>query len=282
MRHSSSPKPLPIPAAGERHDWRTIKTLLPYLWTWKWRVIIALSCLILAKVANVAVPLVFKNLIDTLSIPREQLWLAVPLGLLGAYGLLRFSSALFQEMRELVFARVTQRAVRTIALQVFEHLHAMSLRFHLERQTGGLTRDIERGTRSIGSLISYSLYSILPTLIEVLLVLGVLVVRYDVVFALVTVGTLTAYVSYTILVSNRRVAQRRLVNELDSAANARAIDSLLNFETVKYFNNEAWEKARYDKQMLKWEAAQVDSQISLAWLNLGQAGIIAVGVTLMM
>jgi ATP-binding cassette subfamily B protein len=282
MRHSSSPKPLPIPAAGERHDWRTIKTLLPYLWTWKWRVIIALSCLILAKVANVAVPLVFKNLIDTLSIPREQLWLAVPLGLLGAYGLLRFSSALFQEMRELVFARVTQRAVRTIALQVFEHLHAMSLRFHLERQTGGLTRDIERGTRSIGSLISYSLYSILPTLIEVLLVLGVLVVRYDVVFALITVGTLTAYVSYTILISNRRVAQRRLVNELDSAANARAIDSLLNFETVKYFNNEAWEKARYDKQMLKWEAAQVDSQISLAWLNLGQAGIIAVGVTLMM
>jgi len=282
MRHSSSPKPLPIPATGERHDWRTIKTLLPYLWTWKWRVIIALSCLILAKVANVAVPLVFKNLIDTLSIPREQLWLAVPLGLLGAYGLLRFSSAMFQEMRELVFARVTQRAVRTIALQVFEHLHAMSLRFHLERQTGGLTRDIERGTRSIGSLISYSLYSILPTLIEVLLVLGVLVVRYDVVFALITVGTLTAYVSYTILVSNRRVAQRRLVNELDSAANARAIDSLLNFETVKYFNNEAWEKARYDKQMLKWEAAQVDSQISLAWLNLGQAGIIAVGVTLMM
>ena len=282
MRHSSSPKPLPIPATGERHDWRTIKTLLPYLWTWKWRVIIALSCLILAKVANVAVPLVFKNLIDTLSIPREQLWLAVPLGLLGAYGLLRFSSALFQEMRELVFARVTQRAVRTIALQVFEHLHAMSLRFHLERQTGGLTRDIERGTRSIGSLISYSLYSILPTLIEVLLVLGVLVVRYDVVFALITVGTLTAYVSYTILISNRRVAQRRLVNELDSAANARAIDSLLNFETVKYFNNEAWEKARYDKQMLKWEAAQVDSQISLAWLNLGQAGIIAVGVTLMM
>ncbi|HTH39193.1 MAG TPA: ABC transporter ATP-binding protein/permease, partial [Rhodocyclaceae bacterium] len=172
--------------------------------------------------------------------------------------------------------------VRTIALQVFEHLHAMSLRFHLERQTGGLTRDIERGTRSIGSLISYSLYSILPTLIEVLLVLGVLVVRYDVVFALITVGTLTAYVSYTILISNRRVAQRRLVNELDSAANARAIDSLLNFETVKYFNNEAWEKARYDKQMLKWEAAQVDSQISLAWLNLGQAGIIAVGVTLMM
>ncbi|HEY3431790.1 MAG TPA: ABC transporter ATP-binding protein/permease [Rhodocyclaceae bacterium] len=282
MRHSSPALPLPAQSSAQRHDWQTIKTLLPYLWTWKWRVIIALSCLICAKVANVAVPLVFKNLIDTLSIPKEQMWLAVPLGLLGAYGLLRFSSAMFQELRELVFARVTQRAVRTIALQVFEHLHAMSLRFHLERQTGGLTRDIERGTRSIGSLISYSLYSILPTIIEVLLVLGVLVVRYDLVFALITVGTLTAYITYTIVVSNRRVTQRRLVNELDSAANARAIDSLLNFETVKYFNNEAWEKARYDKQMLKWESAQVDSQLSLAWLNLGQAGIIAVGVTLMM
>ena len=282
MRHRTPAIPLPTTMPGQRHDWQTIKTLLPYLWAWKWRVIIALSCLICAKVANVAVPLVFKELIDTLSIPEAQQWLVVPLGLLAAYGLLRFSSALFQEMRELVFARVTQRAVRTIALQVFEHLHNMSLRFHLARQTGGLTRDIERGTRSIGSLISYSLYSILPTLIEVLLVLGVLVVRYDLIFALITVGTLTAYIAYTIIVSNRRVAQRRLVNELDSAANARAIDSLLNFETVKYFNNEAWEKARYDKQMLKWETAQIDSQISLAWLNLGQAGIIALGVTLMM
>ncbi|GAB2180086.1 ABC transporter ATP-binding protein/permease [Denitratisoma sp. agr-D3] len=282
MRHSSPALPLPAQHHGERHDWQTIRTLLPYLWAWKWRVIIALSCLICAKVANVAVPLVFKNLIDTLSIPKEQQWLAVPLGLLGAYGLLRFSAAMFQELRELVFARVTQRAVRTIALQVFEHLHGMSLRFHLERQTGGLTRDIERGTRSIGSLISYSLYSILPTIIEVLMVLVVLIVRYDVVFALITVGTLGTYIAYTIIVSNRRVAQRRLVNELDSAANARAIDSLLNFETVKYFNNEDWEKARYDKQMKKWETAQIDSQLSLAWLNLGQAAIIAVGVSLMM
>jgi len=282
MRHGSASLPLPGPLPGKRNDWQTIKTLLPYLWAWKWRVIIALSCLICAKVANVAVPLVFKNLIDTLSIPKEQIWLAVPIGLLGAYGLLRFSSALFQEFRELVFARVTQRAVRNIALQVFEHLHNMSLRFHLERQTGGLTRDIERGTRSIGSLISYSLYSILPTLIEVLLVLTVLVLRYDLVFALITVVTLGAYIAYTIVVSNRRVAQRRLVNEMDSAASARAIDSLLNFETVKYFNNEDWEKARYDQQMKKWETAQVDSQLSLAWLNMGQAAIIAVGVTLMM
>ncbi|MGE5530677.1 MAG: ABCB family ABC transporter ATP-binding protein/permease, partial [Bacteroidota bacterium] len=259
-----------------------IKTLLPYLWAWKWRVIVALSCLVAAKVANVAVPLVFKDLIDTLSIPKEQVWLAVPVGLLGAYGLLRFSNSLFTELRELVFVRVTQRAVRNIALQVFEHLHNMSLRFHLERQTGGLTRDIERGTRSISSLISYSLYSILPTIIEVLMVLGILAVRYDAVFAVITAGTLTAYITFTILVSNRRVAQRRLVNELDSAANARAIDSLLNYETVKYFNNEQWEKTRYDKQMTQWESAQVKSQMSLAWLNMGQAGIIAVGVTLMM
>ncbi|HEY6897754.1 MAG TPA: ABC transporter ATP-binding protein/permease [Rhodocyclaceae bacterium] len=276
------PGPLPIPNAGERHDWQTIKTLFPYLWTWKWRVLIALSCLIAAKVANVAVPLVFKELIDLLSIPKSQTWLAVPIGLLAAYGLLRFSNSLFTEFREIVFARVTQRAVRTIALQVFDHLHGMSLRFHLERQTGGLTRDIERGTRSIGSLISYSLYSILPTLVEVLLVIGVLLVRYEAAFALITAVTLAVYITYTIVVTNWRTALRRQVNELDSAANARAIDSLLNYETVKYFNNEAWERARYDHQMLKWESAQIRSQVSLAYLNLGQAAIIAVGVTLMM
>ena len=233
-------------------------------------------------IANVAVPLVFKDLIDTLSIPREQLWLAVPVGLLAAYGLLRFSNSLFTELRELVFARVTQRAVRTIALQVFEHLHALSLRFHLERQTGGLTRDIERGTRSISSLISYSLYSILPTLIEVMLVMGVLVVRYEPSFALITALTLAVYITFTIVVTNWRTALRRQVNELDSAANSRAIDSLLNYETVKYFNNEPWEKQRYDVQLQKWESAQIRSQISLSYLNLGQAAIIAVGVTLMM
>ena len=251
MRHATAPLPLPAAQPQDRHDWNTIKTLIPYLWTWKWRVIIALSCLILAKVANVAVPLVFKHLIDALSIPHEQMWLAVPVGLLAAYGLLRFSNSLFTEFRELVFARVTQRAVRTIALQVFEHLHGLSLRFHLNRQTGGLTRDIERGTRSINSLISYSLYSILPTIIEVLMVLGILLVRYDKVFALITFCALTAYILFTVLVSNRRMAQRRAVNELDSVANSRAIDSLLNYETVKYFNNEQWEKRRYDVQLQK-------------------------------
>ena len=277
---------LPGPIPDTRHDWQTIKTLLPYLWAWKGRVVFALCCLLLAKLTNVAVPLVFKDIIDTFTLPGasklEQAVLLVPLGLLAAYGALRFSTALFTELREIFFARVTQRAVRTITLQVFEHLHALSLRFHLDRQTGGLTRDIERGTRSIGSLISYTLYSILPTLVEIALVLGILAFRYDRDFTLITVSTLTIYVIFTILVTNWRTVLRREVNELDSAANVRAVDSLINFETVKYFNNERWEHDRYDEQMQKWEAAQVRSQISLSWLNLGQSLIIASGVSLMM
>ena len=277
---------LPGPIPDSRHDWETIKTLLPYLWAWKGRVVFALACLLLAKLTNVAVPLVFKDIIDTFAPPAgnrmQQTMLLVPLGLLAAYGALRFSTALFTELREIFFARVTQRAVRTITLQVFEHLHALSLRFHLDRQTGGLTRDIERGTRSIGSLISYTLYSILPTLVEITLVLGILAVRYDRDFTLITVSTLTIYVVFTIIVTNWRTQLRREVNELDSAANVRAVDSLINFETVKYFNNERWEHDRYDEQMQKWEAAQVRSQISLSWLNLGQSLIIAAGVSLMM
>ena len=236
----------------------------------------------MAKVTNVAVPLVFKNIIDTLTVPQEQALLLVPIGLLAAYGALRFSTSMFTELREILFAKVTQRAVRTIALQVFEHLHALSLRFHLERQTGGLTRDIERGTRSINSLISYTLYSILPTLVEIALVLGILAQRYDISFTLITLGTLTLYVTYTVLITNWRTHLRRTVNELDSAANVRAIDSLINYETVKYFSNEAWEKARYDEQMQKWEVAQIKNQYSLSYLNLGQSIIIAAGVSLMM
>ncbi len=283
MRRSSSTDIVPgNTPPKQRHDWQTVKQLLPYLWEWKARVIFALACLIGAKLANVAVPLVFKDLIDALSIPRQQAMMLVPLGLLAAYGTLRFSSSVFTELREIVFARVTQRAVRAIALKVFEHLHALSLRFHLERQTGGLTRDIERGTRAISSLISYSIYSILPTIIEVTLVMGILIARYPGRFALITASTLLAYVVFTISVSNWRTALRRQVNELDSAANVSAIDSLINYETVKYFNNETWEKDRYDLQLAKWEKAQVRSQISLSYLNLGQAAIIASGVSLMM
>jgi ATP-binding cassette subfamily B protein len=273
---------LPAPDNAERRDWDTVRMLLPYLWTWKWRVILALSFLLSAKLANVAVPLVFKEIIDAFTLPREQVLLLVPLGLLGAYGALRFSTSLFTELREIVFAKVTQRAQRTIALQVFGHLHALSLRFHLERQTGGLTRDIERGTRAVGSLISYTIYSIGPTLVEIALVLGILVTRYDRSFALITGVTLVCYVAYTVIVTNWRTRIRREANELDSAANIRAIDSLLNYETVKYFNNERWEAERYDQHMVKWEAAMVKSQVSLSWLNLGQAGIIATAVSLMM
>ncbi|MDP2171984.1 MAG: ABC transporter ATP-binding protein/permease [Rhodocyclaceae bacterium] len=274
---------LPAPPATQRHDWQTVRTLLPYLLQWRGRILLALACLLAAKLANVAVPLIFKDIIDGFAPDGgAQAMLLVPLGLIAAYGVLRFSVSLFTELRELLFTRITQQAVRSIALQVFEHLHQLSLRFHLERQTGGLTRDIERGTRAIGSLISYTIYSILPTLVEVALVLGILASRYESSFVIIASSTLVVYVAYTITLSNWRVQIRREVNELDSAANIRAIDSLLNYETVKYFNNESWEKERYDQQMQKWAAAQIKSQFSLSYLNLGQAAIIAVGVALMM
>jgi ATP-binding cassette, subfamily B, heavy metal transporter len=245
-------------------------------------VLIALACLIAAKGANVAVPIVFKGIIDALTITREQAFIVVPAALLLAYGVLRFSNSLLTELREIVFARVTQQAVRRISLQVFRHLHALSLRFHLERQTGGLTRDIERGTRSINSLISYTLYSILPTLVEIGLVIGILLLQYDAVFAIVTAVTLVLYIVFTVVVTNWRTALRRHANELDSAANARAIDSLLNFETVKYFNNEEYEARRYDEQIDHWTRAQLKNQYSLSFLNMGQAAIVATGVTIMM
>lgn len=256
--------------------------LLPYLLAWKWRVAFALACLIAAKLASVAVPLVFKDIIDSFTLPKSREPLLVPIGLLAIYAGLRFSTTLFAELREIIFARVTQRAQRVIALQVFEHLHSLSLRFHLERQTGGLTRDIERGTRAVGSLISYTIYSILPTLVEIVLVLGILMVRYDWTFTVITFLTLTIYVIFTIRMTNWRTKIRREANELDSTANIRAIDSLLNYETVKYFNNERWELDRYDEQMLKWEGAQIRTQVSLSYLNLGQAALIAIGVGLMM
>ncbi|WP_026225006.1 ABCB family ABC transporter ATP-binding protein/permease [Methyloversatilis thermotolerans] len=290
MRRSSA---LPAPASREpgvpRRDLETLRNLIPYLWAYRGRVLIALSCLVLAKASNVAVPLIFKQIIDALTpaaaVGRDLLQsapLLVPLGLLGAYGALRFSTSMLTELREIVFSRVTQQAVRRISLQVFRHLHGLSLRFHLERQTGGLTRDIERGTRAIGSLISYTLYSILPTLVEISLVLGILATRYEASFALITFVTLALYISFTVTVTNWRTRIRREANELDSAANTRAIDSLLNYETVKYFNNEDFEARRYDEQLQRWQRAQERSQVSLSWLNIGQAAIIATGVTLMM
>ncbi|MBT0963515.1 ABCB family ABC transporter ATP-binding protein/permease [Denitromonas iodatirespirans] len=279
-RHSQGA--LPAPATGERHDLKTIKTLIPYLWSYKGRVFFALACLLGAKVANVGVPIVFKHMVDAMTITPQQALIVVPAALVVAYGVLRFMTSMLTELRELIFARVTQQAVRNISLQVFRHLHALSLRFHLERQTGGLTRDIERGTRSIGSLISYTLYSILPTLVEVGLVIGILYVNYDAIFSIITAIALTLYIVFTVKITNWRTALRRKANELDSAANARAIDSLLNFETVKYFNNEEFEARRYDEQLHQWADAQIKNQLSLSGLNIGQAAIIAVAVTTML
>lgn len=279
MRRATAMPKLPTgQPLGETHAWQTLCALFPYLWQYRLRVTAALACLIAAKLANVGVPLVFKEMIDGLSGDV----LALPVMLLMLYGALRFSNSLFTELREILFARVTQRAIRQVALEVFRHLHALSLRFHLERQTGGISRDVERGTRSISSLISYTLYSILPTLIEIVLVLGILYVQYDIGFVLITAISLLAYVIFTVKVSNWRIAIRRNVNECDSAANTRAVDSLLNYETVKYFNNEAWEARRYDEQLLKLEDASTRSQTTLAFLNLGQQAIIALGVTAMM
>jgi ATP-binding cassette subfamily B protein len=265
-------------ARTRRGDWQTIGTLLPYLWRFKVRVVAALVCLIIAKVANVGVPLLLKNIVDSLD--RTTALLTVPLALLVGYGLLRLSTTLFTELREILFARVTQRAVRTIALEVFRHLHALSLRFHLSRQTGGLTRDVERGQRGISTLISYALFSILPTLVEIALVSVILVARYDWTFITIVGVALTVYIAFTVGVTEWRTQYRRQMNELDSRANTRAIDSLLNYETVKYFNNEEWEARRYDESMQKWERAAVKSQTSLSWLNIGQSAIIAVAVTL--
>ncbi len=279
-RASALPKPPVGQPLAETHTWLTLRTLFPYLWRYRVRVVAALACLIFAKLANVGVPLVFKQMIDGLSGPQQAL--ALPALLLLLYGALRFSTALFQELREILFARVTQRAVRAVSLEVFRHLHALSLRFHLERQTGGISRDIERGSRSISSLISYTLYSILPTLVEIGLVLGILFVQYDAGFVGIVAASLLAYIVFTIKVSNWRIDIRRAVNENDSAANTRAIDSLLNYETVKYFNNEEWEARRYDEQLQKWEEAATRSQKTLAFLNLGQQAIIALGVTAMM
>ena len=279
-RNTSDYRSMETQLKADSRVWQTLNSLAPYLWQYKWRVLLALSCLISAKLANVAVPIVFKAMIDRLTMPQAAIGL--PILLLALYGALRFSNSLFTELREIVFARVTQRAVRRIALEVFRHLHALSLRFHLERQTGGVSRDIERGSRSISSLISYTLYSILPTLVEISLVLGILFVKYDIGFVVITLFSLTAYIVFTVNVSNWRIGLRRQLNSADSAANTRAIDSLLNYETVKYFNNEEFEARRYDEHMRQWEEAATKSQISLSWLNLGQQIIIALGVTAMM
>ena len=272
---------VPVPP---RSDWATLKRLFPYLWEYKWRALAALTFMLGAKLANVGVPLLLKDLVDSLSLkPGDvQAVLVVPLALLVAYGLLRLSTTLFTELRELVFAKATEGAARRISLEVFRHLHALSLRFHLEQQTGGMTRDIERGTRGVHSLISYSLYSIIPTLIEVTLVLSLLAVKFDVWFAGITLIALVFYITFTVLVTNWRTQFRKTMNELDSLASSRAIDSLLNYETVKYFNNEEFEARRYDENLVRYRAAAITSQRTLSMLNAGQQLIIAFGLVAML
>jgi len=283
MRRNSAPLPLDT-KAGPRNDWATLKTLFPYLWVYKWRVLAAMAALVGAKVANIGVPLVLKRIIDQLAIDpaHPHSLLVLPLGLLVGYGLLRLSMTVFTEVREFLFARVTQRAVRTIALRVFRHLHALSLRFHLNRQTGGMTRDIERGTRGVNTLISYSLFNILPTLVEITLVLVYLVFNYDIWFSIITAVALVSYITFTVVVTEWRTHFRRTMNDLESKASTKAIDSLLNYETVKYFGNEDYEAKRYDEGLKNYENAGVRSQTSLSFLNTGQSLIIATAVTLIL
>jgi ATP-binding cassette subfamily B protein len=290
MRPHGETAPLPSPnaafaaPAAPRGDWRTLSRLFPYLWQYKWRVGFALLFMVGAKLANVGVPLLLKQLVDTMNVPLGdgRALLVVPVSLLLTYGALRLSTSAFTELRELVFAKATQGAARAIALQTFEHLHALSLRFHLARQTGGMTRDIERGVRGIESLISYSLYSIVPTLIEVALVLSILAVKFDAMFAWITLGALSFYIFFTVRITEWRTQFRRQANEFDSAAHTKAVDSLLNYETVKYFGNEAFEAQRYDQSLEKLRRSRLKAQTSLSLLNTGQQLIIATALVAML
>jgi ATP-binding cassette, subfamily B, heavy metal transporter len=273
-----------LPAQGaappRRREWRVVPMLLPYLWEYRWRVLTALACLVTAKLANVGVPLVLKEVVDGLD-PAHAV-VAVPFALLLAYGALRLSTTLFAELRDVVFVRVAQRAIRRLALTVFRHLHSLSLRFHLERQIGGVSRDIERGTNGVSTVLSYMLFSIVPVVLEFALVAVVLFSHFDWRFVAVTFAAVAVYLAYTFAVSEWRIGIRRQANELDSRANTRAVDSLLNYETVKYFNNEEYEARRYDENLRSYESAAVKTESSLGLLNIGQSLIIAVAVTLLM
>jgi len=277
MHGSSYSEPSGRPSA----DWHTIRSLLPYLWEFRGRVLLAMTCLVLAKVANVGVPLLLKEIVDALDAGRQTV-LVLPLILLLGYGALRLASSLFGELRDAVFAKVTQRAIRRLALKIFRHLHSLALRFHLERQTGGLSRDIERGTRGINFLLTFMLFNIVPTLLEIGMVAAILLAKYSAWYAIVTFTILLIYIAFTLIITEWRLSIVRAKNEMDSKANTRAIDSLLNYETVKYFGNEEYEARRYDEHMIVWERAAVKNQTSLAALNFGQSAIIALGVTVLM
>ncbi|HEY0721149.1 MAG TPA: ABC transporter ATP-binding protein/permease [Gammaproteobacteria bacterium] len=269
------------PASAKRNDWQTIRSLFPYLWNYRGRAGLALAFLVLSKLAIVAVPLALKELVDYLDNPQQRA-LALPIVLLLGYGALRLAGAAFNELRDVVFAKVRHGTARELSLKALEHLHRLSLRYHLERKTGALSRDMERGTRSASSLLNYMLFSILPTLVELGLVAGILLTKYDVWFTVITVVTVVVYIVLTFLITNWRMKYRQLMNTKDSEANSQAIDSLLNYETVKYFNNEQFEQQRYGKTLAEWQDAAVKSQTSMSGLNITQGSIIAVGVTLVM
>jgi len=271
-----------MPASGRR-DWQTLSALAPYLWDYRWRLGGALSLLAVAKLANIGVPIALKEIVDRLDTSGDAVaLLTVPLALLVAYGLLRFSTILFQELRNAVFAKAAQQSTRRITLKVFRHLHDLSLRFHLDRQTGGLSRDLERGSRSITQLLNYMIFSILPTVFEIAVVCGILLFKFDPWFAIITLVTVVVYFIYTYKVTEWRIKFRVEMNQADSTANAAAVDSLINYETVKYFGNERWEAERYDDNLRTWETASIRNLVSLAYLNIGQGVIIGAGLTLLM
>lgn len=280
MHHSSPQSSDTTSAALPRSDWQTLRTLFPYLWRYKARVVLALACLVLAKVATVWIPLLLKDIVDHLT-AQPQALLLVPVALIVAYGVLRLASTAFGELRDAIFAKVAQGAIRRVALETFNHLHQLSQRYHINRQTGGLTRDISRGTRGIGSLLSFMLFNILPTILEITMITVILVTLYDWRFAVVTLGTIVVYTAFTIIVTEWRTQTRRAMNDMDSKANTRAVDSLLNYETVKYFGNERFEADRYDESMLKWEKSAIQNEYSIGILNSGQSGIIAIGITML-
>jgi len=288
MRPAALSTPPPVSPSAARQtrpqsDWKTIAKLLPYVWQWRWRVLVALLFLVAAKLANIGVPLVLKHLVDALALKPGDVraLLVVPVALLLGYGALRVSITLFTEAREFLFYPVTARIARRVSLEAFEHLLALSLRFHLERQTGGVSRDIERGSRSIQSLLVYTIYNILPTLVEITMVIVLLSAKFDGWFAAITFGALVLYIAFTVTVTEWRTGYRRAMNEQDSKANTKALDALLNYETVKYFSNESFEQDRYDDNLQRLEKASVKSQSSLSLLNLGQSLIIATTVTLL-
>jgi ATP-binding cassette subfamily B protein len=275
------PRHTELPSAG-RNDFETLRTLWSYLQEFRGRIWLAMAMLVLAKLSNVGVPIVLKTIIDRLEAPSTLNLVAVPLALIVAYGVLRFFNSAFQELRSAIFARASERSVRNVALSVFRHLHALSLRFHLDRRTGGLSRDVERGSRSISQLLHYLTFNIVPTVFEILLVCGILLWGFDAKYAIVTFVTVVIYAWYTVAVTNWRIQFRVRMNEMDSKANTAAIDSLINYETVKYFGNEEFEAGRYDKRLAEWEKASVQSQVSLSLLNVGQGIIIGAGLTVLM